>query len=85
MTGSTKTIAIFTVPAGIPDIPEGTHAGYVEHVIVYLRGQAIPSLARCMLHLERNEYPNYFSTQNSVISMDIDVTAYVKKNDITYK
>jgi hypothetical protein len=86
MTNSTTRESVtFTVPTGIPDIPDGNHAGYVEHAIVHLRGQEMSFLARCMLHLERNEYPAYFSSQNSAISMDIDVIAHVKANRITYK
>jgi hypothetical protein len=84
MARSTKTIVTFTVPPGIAGIPPGDHAGYVEHGFIQRMGQQVAYLARCMLHLERKDYPAYFSSQNSVISVDVDVISHVKANTITY-
>ena len=68
MTTLTTTSVIFIVPDGIPDVPEGRHAGYLEHLHIRLGGHTLPpKLARSMLHLERSEYPDYFSSQNSAI------------------
>jgi hypothetical protein len=85
MTQVTRTPATFVVPPGTPDIPAGEHPGYVEHVTVQLHGHPHTSRGRCMLHLERDEYPDWFSQENSMTSIDINVEAGVSKGEISYR
>jgi hypothetical protein len=40
-------------------------------------------MARCMLHLERSDFPELFSQNNSLSALDADVTALVKNGAIT--
>jgi hypothetical protein len=66
------------------NIPLGDHAGYIEHLTIYLHGHPKTQLNRCMLHIERNDFPEFFSPKNSFTSFEMDVHADVLKGAITY-
>jgi hypothetical protein len=65
-------------------IPAGDYGGYIEWTILRLGSGSKPELMRCMLHIGRTEYPSLFSPNNSMMSMDINVLADVKRGIVTY-
>ena len=85
MTDTVRYSATFTVPSASPQIPAGIHPGYVDIFILRLRGHETRQMARAMAHIERADYPEFFSAKNSIISANIDVTAEVLRGEISYE
>lgn len=65
-------------------LPLGAHDGFIEYVTIYLHGQPKTQLSKCMLHIERADYPQFFNPNNSAVSYDVDVLADVLDGTIKY-
>jgi len=67
------------------NIPAGQYRGHIEWLTVWLHGHAKRSIARCTLHIERREHPEFFSPKNSMIAVDVDILADVMDGNISYE
>lgn len=85
MTQTTRNPVTFHLPTAVEGIPAGEYIGYVEHITIAIRGQSVTDLGRCMLHLERSEHPECFSPNNSILTIDVDVTKHVRNGSISYR
>jgi len=77
-------VTFHVTPGSRDNIPVGDYVGYIEWSTVYLAGHAKRSMGRCVLHVERRDYPEFFSPDNSVMSVDVNVHADVTTGVITY-
>jgi hypothetical protein len=64
------------------NIPVGDHDGYVEWTTIHLRGQPHREISKCMLHLERSHFPEFFSPNNSMTAMSVNVLSDVRAGNI---
>jgi hypothetical protein len=75
--------AMFSVAGDTRDnIPVGDHEGYVEWITVYLHGQPRRQMSKCMLHIERSRFPEFFNPKNSMTSIAVNVVSDVNARRI---
>jgi len=85
VTTITRNPVVFTLPVTTDSIPPGEYHGYIERMTIMLRGIPKTQISRAMLHLTREQHPECFSPNNSIVAIDANVTKHVLNGSITYR
>jgi hypothetical protein len=77
-------IVTFHVGPEASHLPAGDFPGFIEWAFVPLGGHTKKSMMTCRLRIERNDHPDFFSPNNSMLSADVPVLQEVKGGTITF-